>query len=493
MERNDPSVKSSDYMDMEPFWLMTAHITGGVKTMREAGETYLPRFPAEPKGDYKLRCRDARMTNVFSDVVENLARRPFQKPVTLTDTSSPELIEFAKDVNGRGDNLHTFTGKLFQQALIDGITWLMVDYTRLMPRQALSQTQARDIGVRPLWVHYLASEAYAVYTDQIDGIEQFVEARFHERAIERDGFAEKPIERMRVFQRPRFDDGTYGPAQWTLWRKLESRASVQSKIMWEIEDGPHDLGIEIIPLIGIVFGNRKGSTWSVNPPMRDAAYLQIELYQQENGLKNVRNQSAFPMLAANGMSPPIGPDGTTAPVLTGPSAILWGMESESGGGEWKYVEPSSQSLQFLREDVKDTIREIRELGRQPLTVQSGNLTVITTAVAAKKGNTAVQAWVGILAHDLEMAFMITAQWMQIRDPKVGVAIYTDFDLGIGDDESFKQVLELGTGDNPLISREAVISEAQRRGILGPNYDAVEDLKILDRSPAEDEDEQGAIE
>ncbi|MCY3986237.1 MAG: DUF4055 domain-containing protein, partial [Candidatus Dadabacteria bacterium] len=462
MSANDPSNKSSDYLQMAPYWKMVSDISGGVRTMREAGIQYLPKFPAEDADSYKRRRENARMTNVFSDVVENLARRPFQKPVMLTDTTSSELVEFAEDVNGQGDNLHTFTAKLFQQALIDGLTWLMVDYTRLTSNRSLSDAQAKISSVRPLWVHYLASEAYGVYTDRIDGLEQFVEARFYERSIERNGFEENAVERMRVFRRPKSEDGVYGPAQWMVYRKKEARMNAQKKTEWEVEEGPYDLGIENIPLIGIVFGNRKGNTWAVTPPMRDAAYLQIELYQQENGLKNVRTQTAFPMLAANGMSPKIGPDGAPMPIQAGPNVVLYGGESEGGGGNWNYIEPSATSLQFLREDVRDTIREIRELGRQPLTVQSGNLTVITTAVAAKKGNTAVQAWVGILTHDLENAFKITAQWMQIRNPRVGVAIYTDFDLGIGDDESFKYVLQLATGDNPLLSPQATLSEAQRR-------------------------------
>ena len=472
---SDPSTKSSDYTAMEAYWSMIDAIMGGVKTMRDAGTKYLPQFKAESADDYARRIKHARMTNVFSDIVENLSGRPFQKPVMLTEGSSPEFETFAADVNGAGDDLHVFTATLFRQALVDGLTWLLVDYTRDMPPNA-SRDEERARGGRPLWVHYEAKDALAVYTDRINGIQQFVEARFHERSIERpkDSFEEEAIERMRVFRRERLGEGIYGPAMWSLWRKVDGRIGSE----WVLEDGPHDLGLEVIPLVGIAFGSRKGTSWRVDPPMRDAAYLQIELYQQENGLKNIRNATAYPMLAANGMEPERLDNGEPKPVVVGPSAVLWGGNSESGGGEWRYVEPSGQSLSFLREDVKDTIREIRELGRQPLTVQSGNLTVITTAVAAKKGNTAVQAWVGILSHDLERAFALTGQWMGIEDAQVGVVIYTDFDLGIGDDESFNQVMKLGMGDMPLISREAVLAEAQRRGILGPKFDAEDDLRGL---------------
>ena len=130
MAVHDPSTKSSDHEALRPYWEMISSIMGGVRGMRAAGKKYLPQFEAEPDGKYKLRLDNARMTNVFSDVIDNLARRPFQKAVMLTDTSSEEFKTFAEDVNGRGDDLHVFTGKLFRQALSDGLTWLLVDYSR---------------------------------------------------------------------------------------------------------------------------------------------------------------------------------------------------------------------------------------------------------------------------------------------------------------------------------------------------------------------------
>ncbi len=251
------------------------------------------------------------------------------------------------------------------------------------------------------------------------------------------------------------------------------------------------ISIGVIPLVPFITGRRLGSSWRFHPPMRDAAELQIEHYQQESALKHIKSLTAFPMLAGNGVSPAMGDDGKPMPVPVGPQSVLYAPPSgESGShGEWQFIEPSAESMKFLAEDIKETARELRELGRQPLTAQSGNLTVVTTAFAAQKGNAAIQAWAINLKDALERAFDLTARWFAVDlDPNVIVDM--EFDLGFGDDESFAHVLTLRS--NGDISREAEIHEAKRRGILDADYDGDADAeKILDDLIGDEGEEGGA--
>lgn len=475
--KDDPSNPSGDYNAQVPYWSMVASIMDGVAGMRAAGELYLPKFQAEKADAYSRRLAQARMTNVFSDIVSDLTQRPFVKPVQLSEDTTQNFKDFSEDVDANGGNLHVFAGKLFRYAVQDGVTWVLVDYTKGVPRDA-SVAEERAAGARPIWVHYKASDVLAVYSERINGEERIVEARLKEVSIERDGFKEDTVERVRVF---RHTEDMAMPT-WEVWRKRTDQAGETGK--WELEEGPELLDIDMIPLVPIVLGERRGLTWRVDPPLRDAAYLQIELYQQENGLKNVRHFTAYPMLAANGMEPPLGEDGKPATVATGPNAVLWGAGSGDKPGEWKYLEPGGQSLTFLREDIKDTIRELRELGRQPFTAMTANLTVIATAAVQQKSNNAVEAWVGMLTNGLHTCFEVTAKWLGLDDYDVQVIVQGAFDLGIGGDATFKDVLEMGTGPEPLLSREAVLEEAKRRNILSSQYDPEEDLLRLDRTANE---------
>lgn len=476
MEDNKPDNPSSDYKVMAPYWKKVTTILGGAEAMRRAKEEYLPKFEVESDPDYERRVSQARFTNVFKDIVENLAARPFGSEVVLSDESDPQLVEFSNDVDARGNDLHSFVGDTFFRGISAGIDWIYVDYSK-RPDGVKTRTQEKAAGLRPFWCHYPAESVLAAYSDFVNGSEQFVHVRLREHKVERDGFGEKETPCIRVIEREPMLDGSYGKPTVTLYKKVKDAKS--GKEEWIVEDGfPVQLTIDVIPLVPYITGRRQGSTWVIDPPMRDAAELQIELYQQENGLKNVKTYTAFPMLSGDGISPEIDKDGKPKPLAIGPRTVLYGGAAGDGvsPGSWKFVEPGAQSLKFLSEDVKDTISELRELGRQPLTAQSGNLTVITTAFAAEKGNSAIQAWAINLKDAIEKACYFTGLWLGIKDAKAEAVVNTDFDIGIGDDKSFSEVV--GMYKEKVISREQLIHEAKRRGVIDKDYDPDDDLELI---------------
>ncbi len=468
-DKPNPAATSGDYDAMITFWQLVDDILGGIDTIRKP--KHLPQLPNETNEDYNFRLKNAKLTNVYRDIVENLSQRPFASEVKVSEDGAPdEIVTFAEDVDGMGNTLHNFAGDLFFGGINRAIEWILVDYTSGVPEGA-TRAQEAAIGARPYWVKYPATAVYAAYTDIIDGAEQFVHVRIDATESARDGFGETRTEKVRVFNRERLEDGTYAPATWELWRKLEKVGQDGSE--WLQEVPPTPLSIGIIPLVPFITGRRKGSSWSMSPPMRDAAELQIELFQQESDVKHLKRLTGHPMLAGNGVAPPLGQDGSPKRIPTGPGVVLYAPPSGAGsGGSWSFIEPSGTSLNFLGNDVKETIKELRELGRGPLTAQSGNTTVINSAVAAQKGNTAIQAWAINLKEALEQALLITAMWLRIEGYKPNVEIDTDFDVSVGLDDGFTQVLEMFK--NGIISRDAVIDEAKRRNLLQAGFSAEKD-------------------
>ena len=478
-----PADKSSDHKAMADYWEMVETILGGTKAMRAAAQ-YLPKFANEKDEAYKFRRDNAKFTNIYRDIVENLAQRPFAKEVGIGD-GAPEAIErFVEDVDGRGNHLHVFAGEVFFAGINAAVDWILVDYTKGVPVNATRADEAR-LGVRPYWLRIPAASMLAVYSDMIDGREQFIHARIHEPITERDGYGEKTVNRVRVLNREPLEGGGYGPATFEVFE--EQKDGRTGRTEWvSIEAGAISIGV--IPLVPFITGRRIGGSWRLLPPMRDAAYLQIEHYQQESALKHIKSLTAFPMLAGNGVAPPMGDDGKPVAVPVGPQAVLYAPPGDSGAGSWAFIEPGAASLKFLADDIAATARELRELGRQPLTAQSGNLTVITTAFAAQKGNSAIQAWALNLKDALEQAFVFTGMWLK-EQHSVEVHIDTEFDLGMGDDDTFAHVLAMRTGEEPMISRAAAIAEAKRRSILSPDYDPDADAALIlaETFPAADDE------
>lgn len=475
-----PNTTSSDFNSMSDYWAMISAILGGAKTMRAAGQRYLPKFPQETQDDYEFRRKNAKFTNVFRDIVENLAAKPFTEEVELVDDSASEPIKtLVEDIDGKGNHLHVFAQSTFFNGIANAITWILVDYTKGVPPQA-TIAQEKALGARPWWVQIPPQRLLAIYSDTVGGVEVFTHARILEPIVQRSGFGEVSKNRVRVFDRVQLDDGTYAPATWTLYEEQDVAGSVEKQWI-EIDAGPVTIGI--IPLVPFVTGRRIGSAWQLCPSMQDAAELQIELYQQESGLKNAKEATAFPMLSGDGVSPVLGPDQKPLPLSIGPKSVLYAPPRESGAvGHWGFIEPAATSLQFLAADIKETIQQLRELGRQPLTAQTGNLTVVTTAFAAQKGNSAIQAWALNLKDALEKALAITCLWL--KDPsKPKVNVDTDFDVGLNDDKDRDTLVAMrAAGD---LTQKTLWHEMRRRAVLSPEFNADDEEKgLLDEVPSD---------
>jgi hypothetical protein len=479
-----PATPSSDYTAMLPYWNMVETMLDGADAMRAALEAYLPKFPNETEADYTYRAANAKFTNIFADIVSNLASKPFAEKVQLEDGASERIKTLSEDIDGRGNNLHVFSSSTFFSGIAMAIDWILVDFTRAKPRldgKPLSLAEEAQQGLRPYWVSIPAKSMIAVYSEAVRGKEEFVHARMVECIKRRSGFDEVVIERVRQFNRePILDDlgnvADYARATFTVWEKDAKSAA------WKIVDaGPVTIGV--IPIVPFITGRRKVGSWRFVPAMKDAADLQKEHYQQETALKSIKELTAFPMLAGNGVQPAMEGDKVVA-VPVGPRTVLYAPPfGESGNhGEWAFIEPSAESLRFLSDDVKNTEQQLRELGRQPLTATQG-ITVVSAAYAGQKASSAVQAWAWQLKDALEQAYRLTGLWLRDTTPTV-VKIFTDFALEIGDDKGPDALATMrSTGD---LSQQTLWDEMKRRNVLSSDFDAdAERLRLEEELPDPD--------
>jgi hypothetical protein len=489
-----PDTVSTDYAAMLPYWDMVENILEGADAMRLAGKTYLPKPPNETEADYEYRRGNAKFTGVYADIVDGLAAKPFaEKCEVAPDSASDVIIALTEDIDGRGNNLHVFAANAFHSGINNAIDWILVDFTKAKPDptgRPLTQAEESAQGLRPYWVHVPAKRMLAVYSDTIAGKEQVVHARIRENIKRRDGYSEKLLERVRIFNRePVFDTAipdkvvAYRPATFELWEKATGGED------WHIVDeGPVSIGV--IALVPFITGRRKGSSWQFIPPMKNVATLQIEHYQQETALKYIKELTAFPMLAGNGVAPQLGDDGKPRPVPVGPKSVFYAPPSGENGhhGEWVFIEPSAESMRFLADEVGNTEKQMRELGRQPLTATAG-ITVVVAALAAQKASSAVQAWALGLKDALEQAYRFTAMWLKDASEPV-VKIYTDFAIEAGDE---KDLDDLNTmRENGDLSQETYWAEKKRRNILSADFNADAERKLLMDEMPDDDTENDAV-
>jgi hypothetical protein len=457
--------RSPDSAAMLDYWDKVDAIIDGIEALRAEGERYLPRFADEGPAEYKYRLECTKLTNVYSDIVEGLASKPFQESITLIkgengeETAPQPILDFIQDVDGSGNNLTVFSGETFFNAVNSAIDWIFVDFSKPDPN-VRNMADAKRAGMRPYWSHVLGRNVLDVQSKMIGDEETLTYFKVLEPG--------QP-DHVRIFERSA--DGT---VVWSLYEKTDNPSPDGKTQFVQVDSGTIRIGV--IPMVPLITGRRNGRSWKVFPALKAAADLQIELYQQESDLKYAKKLTAFPMLAANGIMPEKGADGKPKKLAVGPNKVLYSSSDPSSGkiGNWSYVEPSAMSLEFLSKEVDKTIQNLRELGKQPLTAQSGNITVITAGVAAAKARSAVKAWAYKLKDTLENALLLTAKWLNIAyDPIVHV--FVDFDeYTEGEDlDALHAARERGD-----ISHETYCEELQRRAVLSSNFTIERERKRL---------------
>lgn len=472
MNEPGPDTLSGDAAAMQDYIAKVSDILAGQDAVRAAGEKYLPKFENESDEKYDYRRENGKFTNIFRDIVENLASKPFAKELTLGAAASQRVTELCEDIDAQGNHIHVFAADTFFNGIANAIDWIFVDHTRVPAGATLAEE--RSMGARPYWVHVPASRMVAAYSDIVDGVEQFIHVRWKEDVTERSGWEEVASERVRVLNRQRLESGGYGPATFELYEK--QRNELTKKDEWVVID-EGDISIGQIALVPFFTGRRIQGSWRIQPPLLDALDLQINHYQQETNLERAKETSCFPMITANNIEPILDEEGRPVPVMTGPGIILYGGRGDDGkaGGSWGTLEPGASSLMFLAKEIERAELQLRELGRQPLTAQSSNLTVVTTMFAAQKGNSAVQAWALLLKDSLERALVYTCMWLNsAEEPEV--VIHTDFGIDSENDTAPATLTSMRASRD--LSQRTYWSELQRRNILSAEFNAEKEEEAL---------------
>lgn len=446
MADQDPSAPSSAYAAMLPAWQMVNVILAGAAQVRAHGAAYLPQYEAESAAEYKRRLAAAPWRPEFDDALRSLSSKPFGKDVSLGENTPDAFKAIAEDVDARGHNLTAFAKPLFRGGIAKGMHGILVDYPSI--RAGATLADERAVGARPYWVSVPAEDILALYTEFRGSKEIISHVRIRERAVERDGFGEREINRVRVLE----------PGLWQLWEFSEAG--------WGLV-GEGAMTLPEVPLALFYTGERDGPQ-TVKPPLIDLADMQIELYRKLSRQDEIETYAGSPMLQAQGMGE------TDDEIAVGPKRILAAPPGVEGGKTgWSYVEPSAANLKEVRESVRDVVQDMRRLGMQPSTRESGNITATASSVDAARAHSAVQAWAIGLKDALEQAFVFTAQWLGI-EPAVEVAVDTDFIV-----DPFAQApldaldKARARGD---ITQRTYLAGLRRFGVLEPDADVDQEVE-----------------
>ncbi len=481
-DKGSPASESSDYTAMIDDWQMISDIRAGARIVKEAGQKYLPKYEKESNASYTFRLASAPWRPEFVDALRNLCSKPFSKEVDV-GPDAPDIVTgkvidpktkrraggLIDDIDGQGNSLHVFSRDTFTNGVAAGLEAILVDFPTMAADMTLADERAS--GARPYWVHVPASSIIALYTRVVNGRTIVDHIRIRECVIERDGFAEVLVERVRVFE---IDPETNKPT-WQLWTAVV----VEGKAGFELT-AAGEITLPEIPIALFFTGERSGN-YKVTPPLIDLAVMQMELYRDLSRLDEVLTYAGSPMLKGTGMTPPAptrNADGTetVSQITVGPKTILFAPPAMEGvAPDWDFIQPNAANITALNEHSESLCEDMRRLGLQPMTPKSGNMTATGAAIEGAKSHSAVEVWANGLKDVLEQCMKFTAQWLNLPDT-ITVSVHTDFGVDVQGTEEMKVIGDMQK--RGIVSPKTEREEGVRRGILGPEFDEDEEEQRL---------------
>src|ERR1700722_19685897 len=160
--------KTSAAVDaMAEDWTLIDALMGGTATMRRAGKTYLPQWPAEDRESYVARLATATLFPAYERTISVLSGKPFSKPITIGEDVPKKFGPWLEDVDLQGRNLHAFAADVCAEALAYGFCGILVDAP---PGEGVRTiADERKAGVRPYFVHVSHDAILGWRTEKIKG------------------------------------------------------------------------------------------------------------------------------------------------------------------------------------------------------------------------------------------------------------------------------------------------------------------------------------
>lgn len=427
---------------MSSDWAMIDALMDGTEAMRAGGKAWLPQWPSEPDDTYKVRLSTAVLHPVFKRTVLVNASRPFSRPVTLGDATSPKITDWTRDIDNQGTPLGAFALQLMTQCLAKGLTGVLVEY----PKATDVRTQADEkaTGVRPYCVQYPAGSILGWKTAKGAAGLQLSQLRLLEFVELEDGeYGTVTIEQVRVL----------GPGTWSTWRRNE-----KDKDIWDLfEEGVTTLSF--IPFV-FFYGIRKGFGIG-GSPLRDLAHQNVEHWQSASDQQTILHIARVPILFAR----MFGAQGT---LVVGAGSVA---TSDNEKAELKYVEHTGAAITAGSESLTALEDRMRATGAELISLDAGYATATEVSSDSEASKSLLQQVCENFEESAEQCMDYMSAWVK-EAGTAEVELYKDFGIAAsGDPVALNSAVSAGT-----LSNQTHFEELQRRDVVAADRTWAEEKK-----------------
>lgn len=443
MVKSNPVLKPEDdvsypvdaWIDHQKRIKLLNTLMAGTSAMKEAGEEFLPKEPEESEKAYQCRIERSYLLNVFRRTVMYLGGQVFSRPMILQDDNPPEVFELAENIDRQNNNIDVFCKRVFEQALVDGISCILVDYPSA-PTD-LTKGEEKKLGVRPYWIHVPISSIVGWKVDIQEGKTSLTQIRIKEQVEKPKGkFGVEMVTRIRVINL-----GSY---------EIYEDSSGGHEKSWKLIESNTTTFTDEIPLA--IF--RPGdfiTAMTARPPLEDLGFLNLAHWQSNSDQVTILHFARVPLLFGKLLA-----DDPTK-IAIGPNRMIHSMREESS---LNYVEHSGSAIGSGREQLDDIESRMALYGLQLLIPKTGRVTATEKALSSGESDCTLKTWALMFKDCVEQALVYTSKWL--KTDKVGsVVCNTEYRLlQVADADVLIKAKVAG-----ILPRMTILQEFLRRGII----------------------------
>jgi len=446
-------------------------VYGGTEVMRALGKTYLPQEPGETNAAYESRLQRTFLYNGISRTVQVLGGKPFARPIDIGEDVPPVVREWMENIDNTGRHLNIFARDVFMDALLDGISYFLVDM-QAEPKDEqgnvvkLRKSDRAAKEKRVYWVQYRADDVLGWKTEIYNGRLFLSQFRVKiDLTVDRDDFTEEDVEGVMVLV----------PGGWAQYVPIEDDEEGRYRLLAQ---GKTSIGyIPIVPVYTKRVAYMVGA-----PPLLDLAYLNLAHWQSSSDQRHILHVARVPLLFAKGW---VSAPGDSLEI--GPNRLITQENSEAA---LSYVEINGNAIGAGRDDLNDLMEQMGDVAMRLLLPKTGDITATQTGVEAAEAHSALQAMAEGLQDSLEIGTAYTADQWGITSGGGSLKVYTDFGIALHDSEVGKMLAEAESKGQ--ISRETMWSEWKRRNILSDAFDEKEEADRLEENSKDDNDSLASL-
>lgn len=460
---------SPEFARMHEKWRLPHDLMGGTKTMRDCGQTWLPKEEGESTEAYNNRLNRSFLYNAYRDTVDTLSSKPFNRAIQVNEDIDTRLRILIDDVDRQGKSITAFARDAFKEGVDDGICFILVDFPPQeidIEGNPVERTKQDEIDkdIRPYWVIIKGSNILSITAQRVNGKHIVTQFRFVEYITEIDPdneWKQVEVEQVRVIE----------INNTRIYREIDGQWMLHSQFNMNNPMGE-------VPLIS--FYTKETGFMNGEPPLEDLAYMNLAHWQSSSDQRNILKFVRIAILFAAGITED---DLGKGKVVIGNKMIT--ADDEKAKLSW--VEHSGKGIGAGETDLKQLEEKMSILGVKPLLTSAvGDQTATAKAIDTASSDSSIKQWVRNLENTLVKCFEYSALWIGMDIPEDGSLVEVDIDdsfgLSLKETEHLQALLASRTGRD--ISRKTLWTEYQRRGVLLPSFDYEAEKSLLDEEQAE---------